>query len=106
MGHATGRLLLHRDPFAFDFDRVIAEAVKRGVWMEINASPERLDLSANHVRAAKAKGAKFIVSTDAHHPSHLLNMRYGVLTARRGGLERADVVNTYTGEEFLKTLRS
>jgi DNA polymerase (family 10) len=105
MGHPTGRLLLYRDPFAFDFDRVIAEAVKRGVWMEINASPERLDLSANHVRAARAKGAKFIVSTDAHHPTHLLNMRYGVLTARRGGLEPSDVVNTLSVSEFLNVLR-
>ena len=86
LGHPTGRLLLHRDPFTFDFDRVISEAVRRGVWLEVNSSPERLDLSANHVRAAKAKGAKFIVSTDAHHPNHLLNMRYGILTARRGGL--------------------
>jgi DNA polymerase (family 10) len=106
IGHPTGRLLLHREPFTFDFDRVISEAVKRGVWLEVNSSPERLDLSANHVRAAKAKGARFIVSTDAHHPNHLLNMRYGVLTARRGGLEAQDVVNTYTGEEFLKALRT
>jgi DNA polymerase (family 10) len=94
--------LLHRDPFAFDFDRVISEAVKRGVWLEINSSPERLDLSANHVRAAKAKGAKFIVSTDAHHPKHLLNLKYGILTARRGGLTAADVVNTKASREFLQ----
>src|SRR6185295_9048064 len=53
MGHPTGRMLLHRDPFPFDFDRVAAEAVKRGVWLEINASPERLDLSGPLVRAAK-----------------------------------------------------
>jgi DNA polymerase (family X) len=106
IGHPTGRLLLHREPFDFDFDRVVSEAVKRGVWLEINSSPERLDLSANHVRAAKAKGAKFIVSTDAHHPNHLLNMRYGILTARRGGLEAQDVVNTYPADEFMKALRA
>ena len=45
LGHPTGRILLHRDPFPFDFDRVVAEAVRRGVWLEINASPERLDLN-------------------------------------------------------------
>ncbi|HWF08449.1 MAG TPA: DNA polymerase/3'-5' exonuclease PolX [Bryobacteraceae bacterium] len=106
IGHPTGRLLLHRDPFAFDFDRVVAEAVKRGVWLEVNSSPERLDLSAAHVRAAKIKGAKFIVSTDAHHPSHLLNMRYGVLTARRGGLAAEDIVNTYSSEQFVQALRT
>ena len=105
MGHPTGRLLLHRDPFTFDFDRVISEAVRRGVWLEINSSPERLDLSANHVRAAKAKGAKFIVSTDAHHPNHLLNMRYGILTARRGGLSASDVMNTLPADQFLAALR-
>ena len=102
LGHPTGRLLLHRDPFTFDFDKVISEAVRRGVWLEVNSSPERLDLSANHVRAAKAKGAKFIVSTDAHHPKHLLNMRYGILTARRGGLEAGDIINTYPAEQFVQ----
>jgi len=106
LGHPTGRLLLHRDPFSFDFDRVISDAVRRGVWLEVNSSPERLDLSANHVRAAKARGAKFIVSTDAHHPSHLLNMKYGILTARRGGLAADDIVNTYPGEQFVQALRT
>jgi DNA polymerase (family 10) len=106
LGHPTGRLLLHRDPFTFDFDKVIAEAVRRGVWFEINSSPERLDLSAHHVRAAKAKGAKFIVSTDAHHPNHLLNMRYGIMTARRGGLAAEDILNTYPAEQFVQALRT
>jgi DNA polymerase (family 10) len=106
LGHPTGRLLLHRDPFTFDFDRVITDAVRRGVWLEVNSSPERLDLSANHVRAAKARGAKFIVSTDAHHPNHLLNMKYGILTARRGGLAAEDIVNTYPAEQFVQALRT
>jgi DNA polymerase (family X) len=106
LGHPTGRLLLHRDAFTFDFDKVLAEAVRQGVWLEVNSSPERLDLSANHVRAAKARGAKFIVSTDAHHPKHLLNMRYGILTARRGGLAAEDIVNTYPAEQFAQALRT
>jgi DNA polymerase (family X) len=106
LGHPTGRLLLHRDPFTFDFERVISDAVRRGVWLEVNSSPERLDLSANHVRAAKARGAKFIVSTDAHHPNHLLNMKYGILTARRGGLAADDIVNTYPAEQFVQALRT
>ena len=50
----------------------------------------------------KRKGAKFIVSTDAHHPKHLLNMRYGILTARRGGLAAEDIVNTYPAEQFVR----
>ena len=106
LGHPTGRLLLHRDRFSFDFDRVISEAVRRGVWLEINSSPERLDLSANHVRAAKAKGARFIVSTDAHHPKHLLNLRYGIATARRGGLESGDIVNTLAVDRFAEAVRT
>ena len=88
IGHPTGRILLHRDPFPFDFERVAAEAARRGVWLEINASPERLDLHGTLIRTAKAKGAKFTISTDAHHPKHLANMRYGVVTARRGWLDR------------------
>jgi DNA polymerase (family 10) len=104
LGHPTGRLLMHRDPFTFDFDRVINEAVRRGVWLEVNSSPERLDLGANHIRMAKAKGAKFIVSTDAHHPKHLLNMRYGIATARRGGLTAQDILNTQTAEQFAAAL--
>ncbi|HWE48288.1 MAG TPA: DNA polymerase/3'-5' exonuclease PolX [Bryobacteraceae bacterium] len=106
LGHPTGRLLLHREAFTFDFDRVISDAVRRGVWLEINSSPERLDLSANHVRTAKAKGAKFIVSTDAHHPKHLLNLRYGILTARRGGLEAGDILNTLPAQQFVEALSS
>ena len=105
IGHPTGRLLLHREPFAFDFDAVINEAIRRGVWLEVNASPERLDLSAAHIRAARAKGAKFIVDTDAHHPKHLDNMRYGLLTARRGGLEAKDILNTYSADRFAAELR-
>lgn len=94
LGHLTGRLLLNRDPYPFDFERVLDEAVKRGVMFEINSSPERLDLSANMARIAKAKGAKFMINTDAHHPRHLFNMRYGVATARRAWLGPQDVLNT------------
>jgi DNA polymerase (family X) len=105
LGHPTGRILMHRDPFPFDFERVVAEAVKRGVWLEINASPERLDLNSGMVKTAKARGAKFTISTDAHHPKHLDFMPYGVITARRGWLEPADVMNTRGAEEFAALLR-
>ncbi len=100
MGHPTGRLLLHREPFQFDFERVVDQAVRRGVWLEINASPERLDLSATMLRQAKARGARFTISTDAHHPKHLLNMRYGVTVARRAWLGPEDILNTKPVEEF------
>jgi DNA polymerase (family 10) len=106
LGHPTGRILLHRDPYPFDFDRVVAEAVRRGVWLEINASPERLDLHGPLIRMAKAKGAKFTISTDAHHPRHLASMRYGVTAARRGWLGPADVMNTLAAAEFAGAIQA
>jgi len=106
LGHPTGRILLHRDPFPFDFERIVAEAVRRGVWLEINASPERLDLNAAMIRVAHSKGAKFTISTDAHHPKHLASMRYGVLTARRGWLGPADILNTLPADRFAAALKS
>jgi DNA polymerase (family 10) len=106
LGHPTGRILLHREPYPFDFERIAAEAARRGVFLEINASPERLDLSGALVRAAKAKDCRFVISTDAHHPKHLLNMGYGIRMARRGGLEAVDVVNTLGSDEFAKALKS
>lgn len=93
-GHPTGRVLLHREAYVYDFDRIASEAARRGVWMEINASPERLDLHASLLRRAKSLGVKFVVSTDAHHPKHLTNMRFGVTMARRGWLTKDDVMNT------------
>jgi DNA polymerase (family 10) len=104
LGHPTGRLLLVRDPFPFDFDRVAAEAARRNVWMEINASPERLDLHDTLLRQAKARGVHFIVNTDSHHPKHLRNMRYGVTMARRGWLEASDVLNTLPLKQFQQRL--
>ena len=104
LGHPTGRLLLQRDPYPFDFDRVVAEAVRRGVWFEINASPERLDLSGAMIRSAHSKGAKFTISTDAHHPKHLKSMRYGVITARRGWLGPSDILNTLPADRFAAAL--
>ncbi len=106
MGHPTGRRLLQRDGFQFDFERVIAEAVKRGVWLEINASPERLDLSGTMIRTAHAKGARFTIATDAHHPKHLAGMRYGVMTARRGWLGPKDIMNTRSADEFAAALKT
>ena len=104
LGHPTGRLLLVRDRFPFDFDQVAREAARRGVYFEISAAPERLDLYDSLLRAAKARGVRFVISTDAHHPKHLDNMRYGVTMARRGWLEAADIVNTLPLAQFKEAL--
>ncbi|MDP8982957.1 MAG: DNA polymerase/3'-5' exonuclease PolX [Acidobacteriota bacterium] len=101
LGHPTGRLLLHRDAYPFDFEKIVNTAVRRNVYLEINGSPERMDLSASMVRTAKGLGARFAISTDSHHPRVLgANMPYGVITARRGWLEPADVLNTLSLEKF------
>ncbi len=105
LGHPTGRQILKRDPFSFDLERVFAEAQRQGVILELNGNPERLDLCDRHVKLARERGMKVIISTDAHHPEHLKLMRYGVMTARRGWLEKKDVLNTLPPEKLLRSLR-
>ncbi|MCC7341485.1 MAG: DNA polymerase/3'-5' exonuclease PolX [Bryobacterales bacterium] len=105
MGHPTGRVLLHRDPFPFDFDTVAGACAKNHVAMEINSSPERLDLHASLIRAAKSRGVRFVVDTDAHLPRHLGNMKFGVKMARRGWLEKADVLNALPLHGLMKAMR-
>jgi len=105
LGHPTGRLLLNRESYLFDAERVFAAAVANQVALEINASPERLDLSGTMARMAKSKGARFAISTDAHHPKHLPGIRYGISTARRGWIEKADVLNALPKEELIRALR-
>jgi DNA polymerase (family 10) len=105
IGHPTGRQLLRREGFSFDYDKVFTAAAKAGVAMEHNAYPERLDLRDQHLRMAKAKGVKFIVNTDAHHTSHMEKIRYGVLQLRRAWLTRQDVLNTLPAAEFARVVR-
>jgi DNA polymerase (family X) len=105
LGHPTGRLILKRDPYRFDLERVFAAAKKHGVILELNGNPERLDLSDAHVKLAREKGMKVIISTDAHHPRHFEFMRYGVMTARRAWVEKKDVLNTYPPAKLLGALR-
>lgn len=104
LGHPTGRVLLHRDAYHYEFETVAREAARRGVWLEINSSPERLDLHAALIRRARELGCRFVISTDAHHPKHLANIRFGVQMARRGWLGAADVVNTLPLAEFRAAL--
>jgi DNA polymerase (family 10) len=105
MGHPTGRMLLRREGFTYDYDNVFAAAAKAGVAMEQNAYPDRLDLRDQHLRMAKAKGVKFIINTDAHHTSHMEKIRYGVLQLRRAWLTKQDVLNTLPVAEFAKIVR-
>jgi len=105
LGHPTGRQLLKRDPFNFDLEKVFLAAQKLGVILELNGNPERLDLCDRHVKWVRDRGMKVIISTDAHHPEQFAFMRYGVMTARRGWMEKKDVLNTYPPEKLLAALR-
>ena len=104
IGHPTGRVVNGRGPYAVDFDAVARAAAAAGCLLEINGS-ERLDLPDTLAAAAKSHGARFVLSTDAHDPRQLGNMRFAVAVARRAGLEAADVLNTRPLSEFLKGLR-
>ncbi len=105
IGHPTGRLLLRRDEFAYDMEQILEAARKYGVVMECNASPERLDLKDTYLRMAKERGVRIVISTDAHATGALEAMRYGVRMARRGWLEKKDVINTLSAEKLLAALR-
>ena len=99
-GHGTGRLLLQRESYPYDFEQIALRASARNIFLEINASPERLDLPAPLVRAARRHGCRFTISTDSHRPSHLTYMPLGVTTARRGWLSADEIVNTRHLTEF------
>jgi DNA polymerase (family 10) len=105
IAHPTGRLLLRRDPYEYDMEKVLDAAARHGVAMECNAYPERLDLKDTYLRMARERGVKIVISTDAHHTRHLQFMKYGVGMARRGWLEKDDVLNTYPLARLLRALR-
>ena len=105
LGHPTGRLLGRRDPYEVDMEAVIDRAAETGTVLEINASPDRLDLCARWARAARRRGVRLVIGTDAHSPAQLAFMRYGVLVARRAGLGPEDVLNTRPLEELLAQLK-
>jgi len=104
-GHPLGRLLLKRDPVQVDVERVIGSAAEKGIALEINCQPDRLDAPDPMIRAAAQKGVRFVISTDSHATTAFDNLVYGVGQARRGWLRREDVLNTRPVEEFLGALR-
>ena len=105
IGHPTGRLIGEREPYEIDMESVTAAAHEFGCYLEINAEPDRLDLSDIHANAAKSKGVKVAISTDAHSVNGYQYMRFGIDQARRGWLEPVDVVNTLPLAELRRVLR-
>src|SRR5947209_18449685 len=105
IAHPTGRLLLRRDPFDYDMEKVLDACAKHGVAMECNSYPDRLDLKDVYLRMCKERGVKVVISTDAHTTTNLSFVRYGVTMARRGWLEKKNVINTLPADELLAALR-
>jgi len=105
IAHPTGRLLLRRDAFAYDMEKILDAARKNGVAMECNAYPDRLDLNDTYLRMAKNRGVKVVISTDSHTTANLPYMKYGVKMARRGWLEKKDVINTLPTAKMMAGLR-
>jgi DNA polymerase (family 10) len=105
IAHPTGRLVMRREPFDYDMELILDAAAKNGVAMESNAYPDRLDLKDLHLRMAKQRGVKIVISTDSHATKHLNFMKYGVITARRGWIEKKDVLNALPLGELMAALR-
>jgi DNA polymerase (family 10) len=105
LAHPTGRLINARPPCEIDMERVMAAAAERGCAIEINAQPDRLDMSDVHCRMAKEAGVKIVIATDSHSAEGLGLMRFGVDQARRGWLTSEDVLNTRPVSDLLRMLR-
>jgi DNA polymerase (family 10) len=104
LAHPTGRLLLAREPYALDLERIIDFAASRGKVIELNANPHRLDLDWRHCKYAKRQGARIAINPDAHQAEGLGDIRYGVNIARKGWLEAQDVINCMGLGEMRKFL--
>ncbi|WP_239654194.1 hypothetical protein [Nitrosomonas nitrosa] len=101
LAHPSGRLIAKREPYDIDMMRIIRQAKARGCYLELNATPDRLDLLDTYCQAAKAEGVLICIDSDAHSVLDFDNLRFGIGQARRGWLEKSDVLNTRS----LKALR-
>src|ERR1700680_3146537 len=105
IGHPTGRQLLRRDAYQFDFDAVLRAAAKHKAGCELNTSHDRLELNDVHLRMAKQHGVKIVINTDSHQTSHMEKLRYGVTQARRAWLTKDDVLNTLPPQKFATAMK-
>ncbi len=105
LAHPTGRVIGHRNAYEIDMDEIIKAAKGEGVVLEINAQPERLDLNDVLAKTAKENGNLFAISTDSHDVESLNFMEYGINQARRGWVEKEDVINTLSLRELKSVLK-
>ncbi len=104
VGHPTGRLLAKRDPYQINMDEIISASAENNKILELNAYPDRLDLKDIHCKKAKEHKVRIAINTDAHSISDLGFMKLGIYTARRGWIEKTDVLNTLSLGELTKFL--
>ncbi|NOJ77673.1 DNA polymerase/3'-5' exonuclease PolX [Myxococcus xanthus] len=105
LGHPTGRLINSREPYPVRMDDILERAAERGVAVEVNGKPARLDIKAEYVRQAVKQGVRLVVSCDAHQKEDLRNLAFAVATARRGWARKGDVLNTLPADRFVTALR-
>ncbi len=105
LAHPTGRLINERDPYDVDLESIMKAAEERGCHLELNAHPDRLDLSDRYCKMAKEMNVRVVISTDAHSVTDLDFIRFGIDQARRGWLEPGDVLNTRGLDELKKLIK-
>lgn len=105
LAHASGRLINERAPYPLDMERIILAAKERNCILELDAQPNRLDINDEYCKFAKDQKVKIAISTDAHHPSQLSYMQFGIYQARRGWLQKNNVVNTMSLRDLKSILK-
>ena len=105
IAHPTGRIIGRREGYDVDMDLLIQLAKETDTALELNANPNRLDLSAENIRKAQDQGVKLVINTDAHSIDHLEFMEVGVGTARKGWIKKDTVINTCDKNEFIQYIK-
>jgi DNA polymerase (family 10) len=105
IGHLSGRLLNRRSGYEIDVERILEEAALNHVALEINSHPDRLDIDEDTARKAKSMGIKIAINSDAHDKNELKLQMYGIINARRGWLEKDDIINTWDKQRLMQFLR-
>lgn len=101
LAHPTGRLLLRRNGYAVNIKKILDACAANDVAIEINASPFRLDLDWRNIYYAREKGCKFAINPDAHSTAAISNIKYGIMVAQKAGLQKSELINHYTEDEFI-----
>jgi DNA polymerase (family 10) len=105
IAHPTGRLIGERAAYNLEMEMLLTQAHKRNIAMELNSAPDKLDLNDVNCRMAKDFNVKIAINTDSHSVNSMSNLKYGIMTARRGWLEKRDVINSLKLKDFIKAIK-